>query len=183
MRESRSSPNLAHPQCNSSIRLRKRRDHVKQQFLKNRRSGDFGFSLSSEGVDTTDNTEDFLSNTKAGTLDPGPVAGGIQHNLRPLLRNKYRQHPLSDTEEYAGAVWGNGRLRRGGHPGGVKITDFGMIDQPHEITLSDKRYGGEIRVGDTNNNNNTAGSPSMNHLNLSPTPVSTVFVCLVALQY
>ena len=114
MRESRSFPNLAHPQRNSSIRLGKRRDHVKQQFLKNRRSGDFGYSLSSEGVDTTDNTDDVRNNNKNDTLDPGPAADGMQHNLRPLLRNKYRQHPLSDTEEYVGAVWGNGRLRRGG---------------------------------------------------------------------
>ena len=113
---------------------------MKQQFLKNRRSGDFGYSLSSEGVDTTDNTDDVLTNTKVATLDPGPVADGIQHNLRPLLRNKYRQYPLSDTEEYVGAVWGNGRLRRGGHPGGVMITDFGMIDHPQENTLSDNRF-------------------------------------------
>ena len=142
MRESKSSPNLAHPQRKFSIRLGKRRDHVKQQFLKNRRSGDFGYSLSSEGVDTTDNTDDVRNNNKNDTLDPGPAADGIQHNLRPLLRNKYRQHPLSDTDEYVRAVWGNGRLRRGDHPGGVKITDFGMIDQPQENTLSEKRYGG-----------------------------------------
>jgi hypothetical protein len=142
MRESRSSSNLAHPQLNSSIRLRKRRDHVKQQFLKNRRSGDFGYSLSSKGVNTTDNTDDVLNNNKNDTLDPGPAADGIQHNLRPLLRNKYRQHPLSDIEEYEGAVWGNGMFRKGGHLGVVKITDFGMIDQPQENTLSDERYGG-----------------------------------------
>ena len=139
MRESKSSPNLAHPQRHSSIRLRKRQDHVKQQFLKNRRSGDFGYSLSIEGEDTIDNTDDVLTNTKDATLDPGPVAG-IQHNLRPLLRNKYRQHPLSDTEESVGSVWGNRRLRRGGHPGGVMITDFGMIDQPGESPFSGKRY-------------------------------------------
>ena len=140
MRESKSSPNLAHPQRNSSIRLRKRRDQVKQQFLKSRRSGDFGYSLSSEGVDSIDNTDDVLTNNKVATLDPRPAADGIQHNLRPLIRNKYRQHPLSDTEEYAGAVWGNGRLRRGGHPGEIKITDFSMIDQQQESSLSDKRY-------------------------------------------
>ena len=95
---------------------------MKQQFLKNRRSVDFGYS--SEGVNTTD------KNDEVGTLDTGPVAEGIQHNLRPLLRNKYRQLPLSDTEEYVGAVWENGRLRGCVPPCGVKITDFGMIDQP-----------------------------------------------------
>ena len=125
----------------SSIRLRKRSDEVKLQSLKNRRRGDFGSILLNDGVDTSNTTDNVLINTKVANLDPGPATDGIQHNLRPLLRNKYRQHPLSDTEEYAGAVWGNGRLRRGGHPGGVKITDFGMIDQPQENTLSDKRYG------------------------------------------
>ena len=98
------------PQRNSSIRLRKRRDHVKEQFLKNRRSGDFGYSLSSEGVDTTDNSVDVLTNTKVGTLDPGPAADGIQHNLRPLIRNKYRQYPLGDTEKSLGYLG----KRRGG---------------------------------------------------------------------
>ena len=120
-------------QQSSSIRLRCRTDKVKKQFLKNRKSGESHCSVIS-------NTDDVLTNTKVATLDPGPVADGIQHNLRPLLRNKYMQHPLSDTEEYAGAVWGNGRLRRGGHPGGIKMTDFGMIDQPQENTLNDKRF-------------------------------------------
>jgi hypothetical protein len=115
------------PQLNSSIRLRKKRDHVKEQFLKNRRSGDFGYSLSSEGVDTTANTDDVLTNTKVATLDPGPVADGIQHNLRPLLRNKYRQHPLIDTEESLGSDWGTF-----GRDCGGKIKHFGMKDQPSQ---------------------------------------------------
>ena len=125
---------------------------MKQQFLKNRRSGDFGYSLNSEGVDTTDNTDDVLTNTKVATLDPGPAADGIQHNLRPFLRNKYRQHPLSDTEEYTGTVWGNGRVRRGGPSGGIMITDFGMIDHPQDSTLSDKRYGCLLWFPNNNNN-------------------------------
>jgi hypothetical protein len=95
--------------------------------MKNRRSGDFGYSLSSDAVDNTDNTDDVLTNSKVDTLDPGPEAGGIQHNLRPLLRNKYMMFPLSDTEEYLGSGWGTGS--RGG---GVMIKHFGMIDQPPE---------------------------------------------------
>ena len=84
-------------QRSSSIKLRKRCGQVKQQFVKNRRSGEFGYRLCSDGVVHND---DVLTNYKDDTLDHGPAAGGIQHNLRPLLRNKY------------------------------KIKHFGMIDQP-----------------------------------------------------
>ena len=93
MRESQSSPNLLHPHRNSSIRLRKKRDEGKKQFLKNRRSGDFVYSLSRDAVNTSD------AGHKVGTLDHGPVADGMQRTLRPLLMNKYRQDHLSDTEE------------------------------------------------------------------------------------
>jgi hypothetical protein len=61
------------PQRNSSIRLWKRQDNVKQQFLKNIRSFDFCYSLSSEGVDT----DDVLTNTKVATFDPGTSTGSI----------------------------------------------------------------------------------------------------------
>ena len=110
MRESHSSPNLVPSHRSSSIRLRKRRDEVKQQFVKNRRSGDFGYRLGTniDAVDNLDNTDDVLTNSKDDTLDPRPAAGGIQHNLRPLLRNKY------------------------------KIKHFGMIDQPGQE--EDKSY-------------------------------------------
>jgi hypothetical protein len=85
--------------------LRKRRDHVKRQFLKNKRIGDFGYSLSSEGVDTTDNTDDVLTNTKVATLDLWPAAEGIQHNLRPLLRNKYKESLVSDWGTWGRRGW------------------------------------------------------------------------------
>ena len=88
MKESTSFPSLVNPQRNSSIRLRKRGDGVKKQLWKNRGSGDFGHSLSSDAVNSTDN---MLANSKVGTLDPGPVSAGIQQNLRPLLRKKYRK--------------------------------------------------------------------------------------------
>ena len=107
------------------MRLRRRRDEVKQQFVKNRRSGDFGYTLGSDAVDTSDNTDDALINSKDDTLDPGPIAGVIQHNLRPLLRNNYRQHPLSDMEDDMESGW-----RTWSRGGGVKIKHFGMIDQP-----------------------------------------------------
>ena len=122
MRESDSSPTLLTSQRSSSIRLRKRRDKVKQEFVKNRRSGEFGYRVSRDAVD---NTDDVLTNCKDDTLDPGPV--GVQHNLRTLLRNKYVQSPVSGTEECAGQVMGRGG---GSRWSGVKLTNFGMIDYP-----------------------------------------------------
>ena len=136
MLESHSSPHLGPSQRSSSIRWRKRRDEVKQQFVKNRRSGDFGYRVTSDAVDDAD---DVVNNCKVDTLDHGPTADGLQHNLRPLLRNKYIQSPLSDTEEYLesdkmGSVW---RTRRRGGVGrhGVKIKHFGMIDQPEQAEI------------------------------------------------
>ena len=92
---------------------------MKQQFLKNRRSL----------ISTTDNSDDIFINTKVATLDPGPVADGIQHNLRPLLRNKYRLHDThhGHVEESLGSDCGTwGREVAG------KIEHFGMIDQPRQ---------------------------------------------------
>ena len=107
-------------QQSSSIRLRCRTDKVKKQFLKNRKSGESHCSVIS-------NTDDVLTNTKVATLDPGPVADGIQHNLRPLLRNKYRQHDThhGHVEESLGSDWGTW-----GREGGGRIKHFGTIDQP-----------------------------------------------------
>ena len=123
MREPHSFQKVIPLRQSFSMRLRRRKDEVKQQFVKNRRSGDFGYSLGSDALYYTDN-DDALTNSKDATLDPGPVADGIQHNLRPLLRNKYRQHPLSDMEDDMESGWGT--WSRGG---GVKIKHFGMIDQ------------------------------------------------------
>ena len=108
------------------MRLRRRKDEVKQQFVKNRRSGDFGYSLGSDALVTSDN-DDALINYKDATLDPGPVTVVIQHNLRPLLRNKYMQHPLSDMEDDMESGWGTWR-----NGGGVRIKHFGAIDQPYQ---------------------------------------------------
>ena len=72
---------------------------MKKQFVKNRRSGEFGYRLNSDGGENTKDTDDVFTNTKVDTLDPGPATGSIQHNLRPLLRIKYnvRQSGLVDT--------------------------------------------------------------------------------------
>ena len=130
MRESHSSPNLGPSHRSSSIRLRKRRDEVKQQFVKNRRSGDFGYRLgtNSDAVDNTDNTDDVLTNSKVDTLDPRPAAGGIQHNLRPLLRSKYIQSPIIGTEKSLGSVWGTVG-RGGGGGGGVRGEEGDQYDR------------------------------------------------------
>ena len=134
MRESKSSPNLVHLTSNSSIRLRKRKNEVNKKFLESRRSGDFGYSQNNSAVHITNDGQ------SVDTLDPGPASAGIQHNLRPLLRKKYREYPLSDREEDMGRQWGEGRGRRADQARGVKITDFGMIDQPPvEIYLNDER--------------------------------------------
>ena len=87
------------PQRSSSIRLRKRRDEVKQQFVKNRRSGEFGYRLSSDSREITEDDHSVTTNNKVDTLDPGPATGSIQHNLRPLLRKEYntRQCGFKDT--------------------------------------------------------------------------------------
>ena len=126
MRVPNSFQKVIPPQRSFSIRLRRSRNEVKQQFVKNRRSGDFGYSLCRDGaVDKSDNIQDALIYCKVDTLDPGPASGVIQHNLRPLLRNKYKHHPFSDMEDDIESGWGT--WSRGG---GVKIKHFGMIDQP-----------------------------------------------------
>ena len=127
MREPHSFQKVIALQHSFSMRLRRRGDEVTQQFVKNRRSGDFGYSLGSDALDTSDNTKDALVNCKVATLDPGPASGVIQHNLRPLLRNKYKHHLLSEMEGDMESGWGT--WRRGGV---VKIDHIGMKDQPSE---------------------------------------------------
>ena len=121
MRES--SPNLAHPQRKSSIRFRKRQEEVKQQFLKNRRSGDFGHSHNNGAVNITDDGQN------VGTLDLGPASAGIQHNLRPLLRKKYREDPLSYTEDDMGRRWGEGRRKRNSRAKDIKNSNMAGYHQ------------------------------------------------------
>ena len=78
---------------------------MKNQFVINRRSGDFGYSLSS----------DVVSNNTADTLDPGLAAtGDIQQNLRKLLRTKYRLNTEAVTEEETETGWGTWGRTGGG---------------------------------------------------------------------
>ena len=86
-------------------RLRRRRDEVKQQFVKNRRSGEFGYKLdrldNNNGEEISDNFDaSVIKSYKDDTLDPTTADDHIKHNLRPLIRNKF------------------------------KLTDFGLIDSP-----------------------------------------------------
>ena len=85
-------------------RLRRRRDEVKQQFVKNRRSGEFGYRL--DNINSRDNLEPGPGMEEIGdsfecseavvrmgrtckddTLDPTTADDHIKHNLRPLIRN------------------------------------------------------------------------------------------------
>ena len=79
-------------------RLRRRRDEVKQQFVKNRRSGEFGYRLDNIknrelGEETGDSFEmsevgvRMTRSCKDDTLDPATAEDHIKHNLRPLIRN------------------------------------------------------------------------------------------------
>ena len=115
--------NMSFLQRNSSVRLRKRIVGVKRQVVNDRRSDDFGYRLNSEDVKSTNNSAKVLKNGKVDTLDPGPTAEGIRHNLRPLLRNLYRKNPLGDIEHTMESDWGT--LERGDE---VNMRDFDLTD-------------------------------------------------------
>ena len=119
MRESHSSPNLVTSHHNSSIRLRKRRDEAKHKFLRNRRS---------VGIDNSHENEND-ENDKVSTLDPVVGAAAHLQHLRPLLRSKY-----SKQGEDKRKIW------RERDEGGIKITDFGMIDHPPLQRLKSEPY-------------------------------------------
>ena len=101
MKELENSPNLIHHRHNHSLRLKKRRDEVKQQFVKSRMSGEYSYHHSNAAVDTIENIDD----DKLATLDAGPTGGGLQHKLRPLLRSRYREDMM--------------------------ITEYGMVDKTY----------------------------------------------------
>ena len=74
-------------------RLRRRRDEVKQQFVKNRRSGEFGYKLdrldNNNGEEISDNFDaSVIKSYKDDTLDPTTADDHIKHNLRPLIRKR-----------------------------------------------------------------------------------------------
>ena len=95
-----------------SLRLRRQNYEVKEY----RRSGDY--------VVNTDNSDDVFTDTKVDTLDPVVGGAGIQHNLRPLLRNMYMKYPTRES--------GNINHQTRGRPvqsSEVRIKDFGLIDK------------------------------------------------------
>ena len=106
---------------NSSVRLRKRNDGVKRQFMNDRRS--VGYRPNSDDVGSTNSSVKVLTNGKVDTLDPGPTTEGIRHNLRPLLRNLYRKNPLGDIEHTMESDWGT--LGRGVE---VNLRDLDLTD-------------------------------------------------------
>ena len=110
-----SSQNMLQPQSSFLIRSKKRKDEAKQRFSKNRHSGDF------PKISTTIN--DNLINTKVDTLDPVVGGSGIQHNLRPLLRNIYL-----GTEKMEDTLMDTERISRASKTRDIRITDFGLID-------------------------------------------------------
>ena len=129
MRESQSSPNLLHISRTTSDKMRHRRSEMKYQFLENRISDDYQYDDANEDGNTCEG----LNDNKDDTLDPVAAASNLQHSLRSLLRQKYRGGDNSRQN-------GEGRLRRTGSTDGIKITDFGLIDQPSLDTfLTDQR--------------------------------------------
>ena len=88
-----------------SIRLRRKDDEGKKQ----RKDGNF--------VIESDNCED----TKVATLDPVVGGTGMQHNLRPLLRNIYMKRE-SEKMKYPVDM----------HSSHGRIKHFGLIDRLSE---------------------------------------------------
>jgi len=92
-----------------------------QSFIGNGRIGDYDYDASDE----------VLSDYQDDTLDPVAVGDNLQHSLRSLLRQKYKKEGQ----------------RRTSSADGVKITDFGVIDQqppdmidtPQDNFLTNKR--------------------------------------------
>jgi hypothetical protein len=106
----------------TSIRLRRRRDQAKQEFLQNRRSGEFGYH--------------------SADLDWGGGGGGgttVVKSMEPQLNPQYDQsrqqliglESRSDIAENRRRGSGNNRSRRlNSSSGPVEFTNFGLIDAP-----------------------------------------------------
>ena len=117
------------PMRSTSIRLRRRRDQAKQEFLQNRRSGEFGYHSTDldwgggggEGVVAV-----------ARTADPGP-----QHQME----QPRQPHPQQGFESRSDIAdnrrrGGNNRSRRqpaSNISGPVEFTNFGLIDSPGQL--------------------------------------------------
>ena len=104
---------MLEPRHRYSVRLRRRKDEVREY----RRSGNF--------VVTGDKNED----TKVATLDPVVGDTGMQHNLRPLLRNIYMKRESGDMKYPVDM-----------HRRQVRLKHFGLID-----TIQDESLGENTR--------------------------------------
>ena len=101
---------MLEPRHRYSVRLRRRKDEVREY----RRSGNF--------VVTGDKSED----TKVATLDPVVGDTGMQHNLRPLLRNIYMKRESGDMKYPVDM-----------HRRQVRLKHFGLIDKIQDESLGE----------------------------------------------
>ena len=74
----------------SSLRLRREKDERKREFIRNRRSGDYGYVTTSKDAVTDIKNCNVIS--KEQTLDPGPTGEILKHQLREIIRRKYEEH-------------------------------------------------------------------------------------------
>lgn len=115
-------PEAARLQRATSVRLRKRRDQARKDFLNNRRSGDFGYK----------------SSPVSGVLDDG---WDFQSFVQPSSHHDRRSLAVFSDTELDSCRCGprphhrqSRRTRRDPRPApGVKFTDFGFIDQQEEV--------------------------------------------------
>ena len=78
----------------SSLRLRREKDERKREFIRNRRSGDYGYVTTSKDIKNCNVI------SKEQTLDPGPTGEILKHQLREIIRRKYKEHTLVEDESW-----------------------------------------------------------------------------------
>ena len=142
-------PEAARLQRATSVRLRKRRDQARKDFLNNRRSGDFGYK-SSPVSGVLDDGWDFQSFVQPSSHHDRfiiivHVSQALQHMpaciTRSLLTLRRRSLAVFSDTELDSCRCGprphhrqSRRTRRDPRPApGVKFTDFGFIDQQEEL--------------------------------------------------
>ena len=81
----------------SSLRLRREKDERKREFIRNRRSGDYGYVTTSKDAVTDIKNCNVIS--KEQTLDPGPTGEILKHQLREIIRRKYKEHQHTLVED------------------------------------------------------------------------------------
>ena len=140
---------------------RRRRDEVRQDFLKNRRSGEFGYhNNGGTPVGMTAAYQQQLQQHQDDTLDP-----------RLEVRSDILLHRRRRRQDYIGDDWrsdGGGGRRFGAGDGvtgqrrfggaadeNVELTDFGLIDLPPFVSSSSMKSGEERNKRYPNSSNNT----------------------------